>query len=322
MSARDVVNVVEATPTTSNDVTDFAPPAAKRQQPKQRPKFGGKARMAPQQHRYRPYFKQERTTVLSGKPLSTWFQVYTSNNTNLYADAFYNLVTAADSYIGRNLTKHQVEYVMCIAMLNRMVQTGVKEGYFCEDTAESLRIPARTILLPDLLCKYIEAVGLVEMDGINIVPYVATYQELHDMPELYLDPAALLTAAGRAIPDNYWKVDFAWIADYNIAISRVARLRLGVRTVAESTQGRSEMLVGYSMLGELTIPKAPKNLAQTEFDLGASYKFRCYDNIRTWPAPDNTVIAQRYLSGALTVEGFVASQLSEALVMRLYSATH
>lgn len=316
MTSQEVVHSVSETSSTinnSNDTANHAPRANKR-------KF--QARGGPSNKKFSSNFKHHKTSILSGVPLKTYFQVYTSNIIDLYSDTFYDILVAADNYINKSLTKLQCRYVLTMAITNRMVQCGVKLGYSIPKGSELLRVASQHILLPDFLCKYVEAVGRVEMNGIQIVPYITDYQELVSYAEYFADPGSILQQAGRSIPDNIWKVDRSWITDYNIAIARVSRLRLGLRQILECTEGRHEMLIGYILYDELSIPIAPSNFTRSEFQLGACYKFRCYDQFRAWPGEDNYCLPRLFQSEMVDPKAFVASSMSESLVMRSYSAVH
>lgn len=266
-------------------------------------------------------FKQPKTNILAGVTLRTYFQIYTNNDVRMWSLNYFKVLTAADNYIGQHITSLQLEYVLTIAILNRMVQCGVRQGYSFPLGSEVLRIASQSILVPDLIGKYLECVGLVEHNNIKFVPWVSNY---HDMMATrhYRDPKKILEEAERPIPNNIWKVDRSWITEYNLAISRVTRLRLGLRMLTEGTLGRNELLVGYRATDDYYIPIAPVNLSHSEFQLGSTYKFRCYDQQREWPGLDNYSIPPLFTSEIVDPDLTVATLLSESLASRNYMATH
>lgn len=254
---------------------------------------------APKKHRFTStvtnrrggtsYSKQNDITTLSSTPTLPFFPVYVSNlGCRTLAELVLACIRGRDYRIATAIPLLQLVYVTIIAYCNRVVQVSTESGYAKPSFASRLKSVAKGIMLPDVLAKYIETIGLVTCaNGIVIAPWAANYEEMFpDGTDMMIDPATILQEADRPIPPGDWCIDVAWILAYNASTSRGARTGMKFRVVEDNSfVGDVKMLVSWTneapFIGEVT-PYCPERISRAEMALGAAYQFRCYTDIRAW----------------------------------------
>lgn len=198
----------------------------------------------------------------------------------------YRVIRDKDYRIAQNITELMLTYVTILAYCNRVVQTAISTVTAVPQQASRLKQVTNGILLPDVLCRYIESIGKVEMaSGVVLVPWAAEYENM--FPEgcrIMIDPAEILAEMGRPIPEGPWAIDVDVVIAYNAATSRGARSGIGFREVDNSTlSGREEMFVSYQEeQDQMLTPFAPQRMSSATIQLGACYQFRNYAEIRQW----------------------------------------
>lgn len=210
----------------------------------------------------------------------------------------YNVILRKDYRLAQNITTAQLQYVLTIAWISRLVQCANTLGYANIDGESQLKRAAKAIQLPNILAQYIEALGRFELSsGAVIAPYAHDYRQLFpiDSP-LMMDPADLLDVAGRPVPDGPWPIDKEWILEYNEATTRAARSGMGFRLVDNSTyEGRVEMVVSYRQDDEgLYTPFSPQRIAEAEAHLGAIYRYRDMTETLFWPGTNHELVAPTF----------------------------
>lgn len=191
-----------------------------------------------------------------------------------------------DFRLANNISELQLRYVLSLAYCNRVAQTAISKCYAFPRGASYLKQVCTGIYLPDILAKYIEAIGSVSLlSGATIVPYAGNYKDMFpEGSDLMLDPASILLEAGREVDTtSEWPIDDRWIVDYNSATTRASRSGMNFRIVNNASyEGRVEMAVSYTVQGELLLPGAPQVMSEAEAQLGACYRFRNRTDLPGW----------------------------------------
>lgn len=238
------------------------------------------------------YTKIQPTTSLQIVPRRKVFPIFTSNTgCETLSRQVFQTIRAKDFRLAQNLDHHQLAYVTTIAYLNRVVQCSLKHGYAFPESASRLKQVATGIQLPTVLAKYIESIGSFEtLSGCTVVPHCVPYNQLQDS-RLMIDPAEILEAANREVPPGDWALDVEWIVSYNDATTRAGRSGMNFRAVDNTTLvGTSEMLVSYTVLNDMLLPKAPQVMSEAEAQLGAAYRFRDYHDRINWPGENQELL--------------------------------
>lgn len=220
------------------------------------------------------------------------FPVFTSNlGVRTVAAIIYDSMVGRDYRLGQTITLIQLQYVLCIAWCNRLCQIGQSEGTAFPLQASRLKSIASGIVLPDILCKFVECIGKVRtLSGVEVVPWVADYHQLFEN-DLMVSPADLLHEAERPIPRGDWALDVDWIIAYNDATTRAGRTGMKFRNVDNAAlSGRPELLVSYSVVEEELIPWCPQVLLESEGQLGAAYQWRNRADIDRWPGTNKELV--------------------------------
>jgi hypothetical protein len=240
------------------------------------------------------YTKQTRQTSLQIVPRIRVFPVFTSNlGCRDLSRLTFQVIQAKDYRLALNISEDQLTYVMTIAYCNRICQVAIHCGYAFPADASRLKQVATGIQLPDVLAKYIEAIGVVQLlSGATIVPFSGDYRTIFPVrSRIMIDPATVLNGARRPVPPGAWAIDVPYIVAYNEATSRASRSGMKFRTVNHSVyEGRIEMAVSSRREGELLTPVAPQTMTEAEAQLGATYRFRMYNELEQWFGTDKPLL--------------------------------
>lgn len=222
-----------------------------------------------------PNFKKETpSAIISTTPIRRFFTVYVSNlGTQKLGTIVYNTMSSKNAKLTQLIPLDQFIYVINLAFYNRIVTTAGLTGTAFPDGVERLRQVAQTIELPDIICKYIEAIGIVEMaNSAKIVPYCMENFTFHcDADYDYTVPIGAI-----ASPHNPWGIDIPTVLAYNEAIARAKPSSINFRLVSGSDvcEGRKEMAVSYKRDRFGILPLSPEKLPEGDAQLGAIYHFR------------------------------------------------
>lgn len=200
------------------------------------------------------------------------------------------------------MTLPLLEYVTCLAYLNRIIQCGIKYGYSISDQTigvADLSHALEGLQLPAVLCRYIESIGLVKMaSGASVVPWFTSLRhEFFDGQLGQIDPLVFIREANRPPPPNYWSVDYEWITQWNQATTRPARLGMQFRKLKWSElEGAVEMTVTPIPYNGRVMPTAPQVMPDVDASVGAVFDYRRFNTARLWPA-QTAVICQQITNG-------------------------
>lgn len=291
------------------------PPESKSKRPNKR--FKGTSR-----HGGPPaYDKSNPSTGLLTSPRRPFFTCFTSTlGCESFTAAIHRWCVGRDYRFGTTCTLVSMQYASLIAMLARMSIINEQVGTRIDDLTSRLKSVAKSILLPEPICKMIEALGIVRRPGMpTLVPLFPLWTE-YEACELYSQPIDLLERAGREIPPGPWAIDVEYLAEYINHAARGESKSLGFRSVDLSTyEGRIEMLYGYSKprfaedIGDLT-PCGPSSATQVEAELGAVYCFRDHDFSDLWiKANGNHLVLPDFIGVQFSVPMLTARLAGEHL---------
>lgn len=224
-------------------------------------------------------------------PRCSYFPIFTSNLGIVHlASVVFDSLSGKDQRMAQMITLPQLQYVLCITWINRVVQCGLHFGYQLNIQGTSdLKRAASQIQLPDILCKYVEACGAFKLlSGITIAPQSGDYRTLIPADSLLMfDPADALIAAGRPIPPGPWPLDFEWISQWNQRTTRSSRQGMKFSAVNNTLmEGRNEFATMYTVTQANNPtrlrPMATQLMSDAEAQLGATYYYRNWRNRAEW----------------------------------------
>lgn len=239
------------------------------------------------------YEQKAQPTSLQIVPRRHYFPIFTSNQgcVDLVREC-YDTMIAKDHRLGQHMALHHMQYATCIALFNRMVQCGITYGYSFPRESSRLKQLAHGIQLPSVLATYVESVGLVKMhSGLAVVPYITDYAAwIRQSNGLLVDANDLLGEEDRPA-EEHWALSADRIVQYNGATTRASRTGMRFRSVDNTEYiGRVEMLVSYTRIATMLLPKAPQSMSAAEAQLGACYRFRDYSTIEEWPGENKQLL--------------------------------
>jgi hypothetical protein len=128
-------------------------------------------------------------TTPSGSSLGlrqSYFSVATSNRgIQKLSEIVYDLIVARDRQITQLFPFHLFIYAISISFTYRLTRVASGLGYASPRDISRLKKAAENVLLPTIICNYIESIGLVTLrSGARVVPRCAdTLIALLDLPE-------------------------------------------------------------------------------------------------------------------------------------------
>lgn len=232
-----------------------------------------------------------RTSVMVS-PVSLHRQVYVSSLGLIsFVSIIYDWCIAKDYRWGNRIAGIQMEYASLVAFIARLAFVAQKAGTRYDSMTNRLVGVARTIPLPDCICKLIESIGIVARpQQPTCAPLFLTSDAWQARGDSEAQPGAILWQAGIQVPDNPWALDTDYIADYVNGSARAQSKNLSFRPVDfDNPEGRVEMLWGYA-LSEANargiVPYGPCQITQAEAELSAVYGFRQHFGGPVWPDAD------------------------------------
>lgn len=230
------------------------------------------------------------------------YQILCANTgVNELCDVLFHSIQFRDFRMAANVSVEQLKYCVVIASWARSASVAVDAGYISADVPDISRLLKAVVglQLPSVLAKYIETMGLIRLaSGVEIGPWFALRATMANRHFNQVNPDTLLLAAGRLVPANYWSIDREWIADWNQATTRPARLGMRFRPIAWSiTSGMPEMVITPLVSAdeeEYLRPSAPQQFSDVEGQLGAVYRWRSFTGLRHWPEQTSLVCTKLF----------------------------
>lgn len=211
---------------------------------------------------------------------------------DMLCEVLFSSLASRDFRMAANVTVWQLKYCTTLALYARLAQLAVECGYIEGHIPEvSQLIKSVTGLqLPAVLARYIECAGKVKLAaGPWVAPWFADRDEMESRYLTVTTLDNLLEQGGRPIPANHWSIDREWIALWNQATTRPARLGMHFRPITWSEiNGSIEMVVTPVVSHEVGVdylrPTAPQIITEVEAQTGSVYHWRDFNQLRHWPA--------------------------------------
>lgn len=252
--------------------------------------------------RKRPFPKKERDPTFQKEPqkaantvnpIRNNTPVFTSNKgCTLLGRILFRVIQSKNAKAVHYISEDLFLYVIHLCFVNRVVQTSVITGTGFPQGVQRLAMVCSSIELPDIICKFIESVGIVEMmNGTRVVPHIREdYTMYIEAPEFKDVMVPYASYSPHPFGEDSWCISSQSVLDYVEGIARAKPSSMVFRTVAGNNvcEGRKEMLVSYQPgLGSLITPETPEKMSESEARLGAIYHFRSLKQGKRWNVRDS-----------------------------------
>lgn len=254
-------------------------------------------------------------TGLQNAPKAKYFPVFTSNfGVTQLAEIVYRTLIGRDFKLATSVTQLQLEYVLTIAFINRVVQCAITTGTNLNiPEASRLKQVSKGINLPGVLVKYIESIGTFCLqNGATVIPQAGGYRQMFPLDSrLVRDPLTILREAGRNDQGfAEWPIDTDWIEAWNQSTTRQSRLGMKFSTVGDTIEGRVEMVCSYRIDNDAFPSRiecfAPQDATEVETRLGSVYAFRNVDELQQWPGGNKPLVFHSHTAGNIEPHQFFA----------------
>lgn len=222
---------------------------------------------------------------------------------------YYAFLINLDPKIANLLSAEHFQYVVLLSSIYRCLLTAMNSTTTIIRNLEYLRETVEKILLPDILCQYVETFGYIKLStDITVIPYIRSYETMKD-DILFLNPLSILRRMGKENPHTDWAIDDDVILEYKQAISRadkkVNQLRLVNFTELEA---KPEFLGCYEDEPDgRTKPLAFEQMNATQCDYGAAMKFRDVSRMDMWHGIKPPIIHE---SRSIKRDSFITTLIS------------
>lgn len=218
-------------------------------------------------------------------PIFTAYEIDTSHR-GLFrlCEIFYQILINRDQRIANMITANHFVYVTLLSAIYRSLLVCSKSTTYMVRNISYLKESVQDLLLPDVLCQYVETLGYYKLASeVTVIPFIRSYAYMRGDVVTFTDPAAVLLAMGEPVPDIDWAIDDRIILQYKQAISRVLKNAVQLRCVNNSElEAKPEFISVYRMDNGRVIPQAFERMCRAQATLGAVYQFRNSDRIADW----------------------------------------
>lgn len=283
MDTQHTNNNNESTPATSPSTSNELTP----QIPHKRSSANGKGRKRPypskrtlnEGKRSKASFDKKEV----GKHVASTTLIYTSydietsfHGIRTLCETLYAILVNRDQKLSNLLTANHLIYVTLLSSIYRCLSVSSKSTTTVIRNLSYLKEAVHDLLLPDILCQYVETIGYIKLStGATVIPFIRSYLSMKNCLD-FVDPCSILAIMGRPECDNDWSIDDEVILQYKRAISRFLKNAVQLRLVNFSEQeAKPEFLAVYHTLpGGRIQPEAFEQMNATQCTLGAVYQFR------------------------------------------------
>lgn len=197
---------------------------------------------------------------------------------------FFSILTNRDQKIATLITAQHFQYVTLLSIIYRCLLTASHSTTTIIRGLSYLKETVENLLLPDLLCQYVETVGFYKLStGITVIPFIRPYRVMKHVLD-FIDPAAILTQMGLPEIDTDWSINDDVVLEYKRAMSRVLKNAIQLRKVNNSElEAKPEFLGCYEILpDQRVLPLAFEQMNASQCTYGAVMKFRDVSTQREW----------------------------------------
>jgi len=252
-------------------------------------------------------FEPHVEAILAGMPIHSYFKVFTSNiGLNRLCEVFHERVVAVDNRVAEALPLWQLQYAAQLSFIYRVLHVNYVSGVYVNPNISVLKAAVSELELPGVIVDYVETLGVVKLStGARIIPYFENAEtmfrikgavtqarilagEIH-WPGDYIDPRSILIAQNRIVGNQPWSIDTDALRLFANGYGRVEfKKQTSSRRVDNTNiEGKPAMMVTASAEGEeLASGWSPQNMLESEFQIGAMYRFRIRNVIAVAPCWD------------------------------------
>lgn len=246
-----------------------------------------------------------------GTPIESYSSIFVSNlGLNQLCEEVWNAARNRNRHLPTNLALWKLQYVAHMRWILRLANVSSRVGKFSDDNLALLRSKLEGVILPSVICDYIEACGCFTLStGVKVIPYYqrnrimfgdtgSTTRARHlagQIPwsEQFYDPRILLLTnispedEAQPVPVTPWAIKDTVILDYIRWSGQLDRPPIQLRKVIDSeefNEGKSMMLVSCREDDDHVTGYSAQQLTFPELNLGAAYKFRTFTQPTTYSA--------------------------------------
>lgn len=225
------------------------------------------------------FSKQKESTTLFTYPICSYLEIYTEfTGAPIVSGALYTLLEARDAKLTSLFTKREFQYVTILATYLRAATISNTSKITVIHGLSYLKESISSLLLPDVICKYIEILGQVQVpQSVTVIPF---FRQPEEMVRLhgFISPRVYLTREQKREAFGPWSICDSAILKVQSGLSRALKGVLELREVNTSHEGSEELLAAYSDIdGGRVMPRCPFKMDVNLASLGACFRFRDSD---------------------------------------------
>lgn len=219
-------------------------------------------------------------------PIFTAYEIDTSFRGIIsLCEVFYQILVNRDQRIANMIDANHFVYVTLLAAIYRSLLVSSRSTTHIVRNMSFLKETVHDLLLPDVLCQYIETIGYHKLTSeFTVIPFIRSYAYMRGDVPTFVDPAAILIAMDRPVPDGVdWAINDGVILEYKRAISRVLKNAVQLRCVNNSElEAKAAFGAVFRRDNGRVIPLSFERMSAAECTLGAVYQFRDIDREEEW----------------------------------------
>lgn len=247
-------------------------------------------------------------------PILTAFELETSFRGVIdLCSILFAILINRDQKIASLISKEHFIYVTLLSTIYRCNLIASHSTTTIVRGLSYLKETVHDLLLPDILCQYVEAFGYIKLaSGITVIPYMRSYTIMKDTLD-FLDPSAILRRMDRPAVDTDWSIDDVVVMQYKHAISRFLKNAIALRKVNnDELEGKPEFLASYRFVDDGRLqPLAFEQMGCAECTLGGVYKLRDADGVHEWNGNIRPPIVHE--SKCVNVENYLTDHILNSL---------
>lgn len=224
--------------------------------------------------------------IATTSPIYTAYEIETSfRGLILICDVLYAILTNRDQKISSLMSAEHFQYVTLLSIIYRAQLVASHSTTTIVRNLSYLKETVADLLLPDVLCQYVESIGYARTDfGITVIPYIRDYATMRNSSLDFIDPASILSKLGIVADDTQWAINDSVVLHYKQAISRALKNAVQLRKVNNTElEAKPEFLASYVTLADGKLqPLAFSVMNVNQCQLGAVYMFRNQESIDDW----------------------------------------
>lgn len=220
--------------------------------------------------------------------------------------------------VDHHFTEAQFVYICYRALVARIYRMAEELGYV--DTSENLWLDNdvrnfKAVPFPEIICQYIESLGLVEAFYTHYVPNLPNFDDFVrdiQLPQLNVNGAFIHNILCTS--DNFREQPFT-VAQYTTALTRAWTVAKGFRYITFSTQGTYDYLISYrfdQIIGRSNIMiYSPISTSESIAKRGGVFRFWNEDDFRD--EGDHLQVPAKFHGKSFDEENYIATMISQSM---------